>query len=372
MIFPFSSIIYRNFAGNQKRNMKKQLLAVLMSVSFMSQAQVSLNQSMAPALNTTIMYYDANVPSPPFTFATSGTANTWDFASITITPGQVDTVSVLDPANIPFSSSFPLATHVTSENGEGSYSVMQITSAGVHMLGNVADMSGTGNYLPITTSQPVLVMPFPYTYGSSNTANATIEVYTTGSAVGQPLADSIHYKSVLTSQRNVIASGNMIIPSGTYPAILERSVNNSVDTIWFKGAITGGVWSIAPGSPTTSLDSAFYWYTNNSLLPWAHALYDNTGLHDVTYFMATGTTSISENKATDLNVYPNPASDFLQIRLETPGMNYIKVMDMMGNTVYSISTDMGIVNVSRLAAGTYIIHVTDSKGQVSQSRFVKK
>lgn len=57
--------------------MKKLLLTAFgLAISPMiGWTQVTLTQSQAPALNSVIIYNDANVPSPPFTFSKSGTGN---------------------------------------------------------------------------------------------------------------------------------------------------------------------------------------------------------------------------------------------------------------------------------------------------------
>src|SRR4051794_29885710 len=85
---------------------------------FLVKGQISLNASMAPPVNCMMLYYDANVPSPPFTFSTSGTANTWDFTTIAITPGQEDTVFIVDPASLAGGSAFPTATYGSYEGGD--------------------------------------------------------------------------------------------------------------------------------------------------------------------------------------------------------------------------------------------------------------
>jgi len=163
--------------------MKKLVLAIIVLLPVLSSAQVTLNASMAPAVNTAVIYYDANVPSPPFTFSKSGTSNTWDFTSIAPVTLADDTAFYYDPATVPFSSSFPNATHATREDSDNGYAMIQVNSSGVSLLGNIVDIAGNGNLLPVTTSGPILTMPFPFSYGSTNTANGIIDFYATGAAV---------------------------------------------------------------------------------------------------------------------------------------------------------------------------------------------
>lgn len=356
--------------------MKKFLLSSIMVIPALVSAQVTLNAGLAPVVNTAIIYYDANVPSPAFTFNKSGTANTWDFQSVTPVPMADDTAFYYDPSTVPFSSSFPGATHATREDSDNGYTMIQVTTNGVSLLGNVVDIAGNGNLLPVTTTGPILTLPFPYSYGSSNAANGVIDFYALGSQVGQPLADSVHLKSTVSQIRDVIASGDIILPSGTFNAILERTIDSVVDTIWFKSVLTGGLWVIAPGSPTSSLDSSFYWYTGNSLAHYAHALYDNTGLHDVHYYKATTTittTALTENHASDeMNIYPNPATDVLHLSIPVnSGINFISIYDMKGNMVYKLTTDLPKVTISQLKNGLYLVNCVDGNGKQYSSKFIK-
>lgn len=352
----------------------KLLTTMLLGIPVFAHSQVSLNASMAPPVNTTIIYNDANVPNPPFIFGKSGTNNTWDFASITAWPGAEDTTYVISPSAIPLGSAFPSATHCTYEDGTGtSYTMMQINSSGINFLGSVSDLSGSGNYMAVVANPPLVAMAFPYTYGSSGNGTSVVQIFTTGAAIGQPSVDSVHYKSTITGQRDVIAAGNMILPSGTLPAMLERSINSSIDTLWMKGAITLNQWIIAPNFPQTSLDSSFYWYTNQSLLPYAHALYDNTGLHDVNFYKATISGIAEHENSLSANVYPNPVTDVLHLNIAEnfQGNHEISIYNSCGQLVMKATNWLDQINVSHLHPGIYFMRLNDSSGRNVSLRFIK-
>jgi hypothetical protein len=69
-----------------------------------------------------------------------------------------------------------------------------------------------------------------------------------------------------------------------------------------------------------------------------------------------------------MEIYPNPVSDFLEIRLFEPDVNDIDVfmVDQMGREVLHQSVDShgGQINVSALPPGIYIVRVTGSRGCV--------
>ena len=92
--------------------MKIKLLTLsLLTLPMLAQSQVSLNASMAPAVNSKIIYYDANVPNPPFTFGKSGTNNIWDFTNVTAWPGAEDTTYIISPSSLP--PQLPASAHPT-------------------------------------------------------------------------------------------------------------------------------------------------------------------------------------------------------------------------------------------------------------------
>lgn len=355
--------------------MKLKLLSIFtLGLPLLAFSQVSLNSSMAPAVGSKIVYYDANVPSPAFTFSKSGTSNTWDFSSIAAVPGADDTTYIVSPSSISGGSAFPTATHCIYDDGASpSYTMLKVNSTGVTYLGAVADPVGTGSYVPLALVPPLQVLTFPYTYGSSGGGTAYISLTLSGAAVGQPTLDSVRSKSTVVGQRNVIASGNMILPSGTLAAILERSIDTQIDSIFGKSALTNNQWVFLNRS--TSTDSAFYWYTNQSLEPYAHALYDNTGLHDVNYYRETLVTGLDETKAmpTAGNVYPNPVNNILYFNLPavSKGDYELKMLNAEGQLVMKGNTTMNQMDVSRLVPGVYILQLTDADGNMSSTKFIK-
>jgi hypothetical protein len=71
------------------------------------------------------------------------------------------------------------------------------------------------------------------------------------------------------------------------------------------------------------------------------------------------------------SVYPNPAFDKLNIRLNNGKQAFVELIDLLGNNVYSgeIGTTKAI-DIAHLNAGVYLVKVT-MDNQVSSTRFVK-
>jgi hypothetical protein len=252
--------------------------------------------------------------------------------------------------------------------------MITIDANGITLNGLIGDPIGTGTTAPIYATPPATMMTFPYTYGSSVLANTSIEIRTTGAAVGQPGIDSVIYKSYLNFDASVIASGDMILPIGTLSALLERRINTSVDTAWAKGPLTGGLWIIPPGFPVNELDSSFYWYSDQSLEKYAHALYDSTGLHDVVYFKEQVMVGINEtaSQTKKVNVYPNPTHNFLGVSgVNLPAAKDWSIYNSEGALVLKGNFNLKNINVEDLKQGNYFLHLQTVSGEKHIVQFIK-
>lgn len=89
------------------------------------------------------------------------------------------------------------------------------------------------------------------------------------------------------------------------------------------------------------------------------------------------TTSVETTKNdVTLNIYPNPTSDFVNIRLNDSfsGTGKVTIFDMSSSIVNSenILNQNARVDVSNLIAGVYLVKVEDSMGQFSEVKRIVK
>ena len=76
----------------------------------------------------------------------------------------------------------------------------------------------------------------------------------------------------------------------------------------------------------------------------------------------------------DVVVYPNPAKDFLNIKIHkeiTPGME-MRIMDMTGKLILtkSIISDSQQIDVSGLSSGVYFVHFLKDNITFASARFI--
>lgn len=345
--------------ADQNHIMKKLLLPVAGFCVFSHGQSQVLDLNSAPVPNSTFIFYDANVPVSPFTFGASGTSNTWDFTGITPVTGADDTVYVKAMStSAAASAAFPGGSYMDHEADNGSMRVVGIESDGAYVLGAYGDIFGLGGEFAMYFESPALFFEFPTMMGSHPTGNARVNQKMTGAAIGQPSVDSVWVRSRSYGDREIIATGDLVVPAGTFTALLQRAISAKYDTVYVKSAASGGAWVLAPGQPSTERDSNFYWYNQQSLVPYAHALYENGVLHDVNYFRSVTTDTVSGINAwapkNSWAVYPNPAKGSVNIS-GLPANSIFEVYDMGGRNVCRLQAVEGQIETGELDKGVYFL-----------------
>lgn len=92
-------------------------------------------------------------------------------------------------------------------------------------------------------------------------------------------------------------------------------------------------------------------------------------------------TSVKENVQEAFVLYPNPASEILKFKIQTPiaiGAKFneasVEVFDLTGKKVFDeiINTENATINISQLPTGTYMVHLKDNVGtNYRKQRFIK-
>jgi hypothetical protein len=83
-------------------------------------------------------------------------------------------------------------------------------------------------------------------------------------------------------------------------------------------------------------------------------------------------TTVSQFQNSDLSIFPNPVSDFIQVsKGSTQGENLrADIFDARGTFIFS-TDNTSIIDVRRLSTGIYAVKIISSDGKLSLNRFVK-
>jgi hypothetical protein len=144
--------------------------------------------------------------------------------------------------------------------------------------------------------------------------------------------------------------GGYYVSSNNYGTIMQEELNSVLYTNNKRCLMVG--FTNAP-------------YGNKNVLAVLSDTLFPTQLNVINY---VDVTSIIENQITSLNVYPNPASDF--INFNTIETLEIIITDLSGKVLSTHSDIQNRLDISDLNAGIYILHFTDSNKNSASLKLV--
>lgn len=162
-----------------------------------------------------------------------------------------------------------------------------------------------------------------------------------------------------------------------YPSVAPNIVNGNIAMVWLNDAVAGSDIKEAPSTqPVSSSDHENYIY---ALIMNADSIgiYNNT--NEVWQGLWIDHTGISNNVISGMKLYPNPATNNVNVMFysEDTENAVVSVMNLMGQTVYS--TVEGVsegynkiqLNVNNLPAGVYMVNIRTNRGTSTQKLIVK-
>ncbi len=191
---------------------------------------------------------------------------------------------------------------------------------------------------------------------------------------GNPSTESAHYGFATTIQQDKVAVAA--------PHVYGLEV---AEVYFYKKDENTGLWEedqIIQGNDTEGQD--FY--------GWSLGVYEDQMIvgapredHDVNggdemgdagsayIFLSPSVLGVQDNEAAAnaIAVYPNPATDVLNVRLQNSAVKNIAVYGISGVKLMDLD-EVSSIDASRLSAGVYVLRVVDENNEVFFNRFVKK
>ncbi|MBH8568267.1 M4 family metallopeptidase [Microvirga sp. STS02] len=235
-------------------------------------------------------------------------------------------------------------TYCTSKGTSVAYEYIDLVN-----LGSINRTSGAdaGYYNGTALSTTVAA-------GSAQTINFSAGF--TGSAYSEYVKVYIDY-----NQNGVFTdAGELVVNAAASTSAATRSASFTVPTTAKSGATRMRV-TLSDASATSSCGTYSYGETED---------------YTVNITGGTGVAALNGNAVTNssklLAVYPNPATDVLNLMLpENAEIKSVLVTDVRGARVEGLSLNNGVLSIGRLAHGMYTLTVSDGK-QVYHQRFVKE
>lgn len=327
------------------------------SQTILTRANYFSRDSIYPFVQLTNVEYDS--------IAYQGNGVTWDLSNIS-SNGVFDTMSSLNPTITPFYNQPSVNYHLsdlclfypngTTSGGidDNSYHYFISNQDSVSFLGNWAN-NGMNELVDYHLTDPELFFHFPLSYGDSITDSLK------GSAYDMSGLGLFDIKGSKTIQYD--GFGTLIIPGYTYKNCIRiKTVKNST-------------WTMQWG-PIVMNETHYYWFVDSLNGPVLELVAGNNTVTDVIYYCfnpTVGTNELTYNTSSVI-LYPNPAQDLLNIKINNPPPHnlHIELTDLSGRILYATFSDKQFtqLDISALKSGLYIAHVADGENH-SSSRFIK-
>jgi len=286
----------------------------------------------------------------------AGNGITWDFSSL-VPKTDSTFLDYVDPATTAYANSFTTA-NVALEEENGALSYFELTANEYNYYGSVSD-DGTGGTIKYTYSDPARYFTFPLAFGNTSSDNLAAG-YTSGGLV---------YTRTGTIDTEYDGFGTLILPTGTFTDVSRVKIfedNHDVATV--QGF---------PINVDVSI-TTYEWISKGNKAPLLIISYVKAVTSGVTTLskivkMATKKSSgvgISEkNNAVELNIFPNPTSNVLQIA-STETNALVELLDVSGQQLtYSLKLNQEN-DISALQPGVYLVRIR-SRNSTMVKRFIK-
>jgi Secretion system C-terminal sorting domain len=344
--------------------MKKILLLSLCALlSLNAYCQFTMTSSNLPTVGSsfTLSLLDTTgaVPGP------AGAGQVWDFSSDTV--NSTSTISYVSPTGQPGASNFPSATLATQS--AGTYIYYLANSSEYTTLGTYSSGGGYTTILNYTDSEINFNLPFNY----STTQHDVFSGITTSSASPYPV-----YRTG-NDTASADAYGIVKCPNGlTYSVTRVKTVQNFHDSTDYGGF---------PVLQDTRIETYNYFQQNISYPIIALSLSTSTTdffgstttakLKSLTFYGGGTPTNINSNMiSAGTKIYPNPASDQLNIELPDNNTYSLELKDMSGKSILSSSNGGIIISGNKassdlrgLSKGIYVLEI-NSNGQSGVKKII--
>lgn len=324
-------------------------LTVLYSTFVFSQVTITAADFNIISQDTVML---SSIDTANVSFPDGGQNQSWDYTNVVSQSSSMRGVGP-DVAGSMGSSLFPNANILYGNSGSNEFQSWDTTKLewqGIYYLNQ------TQPYYDLYTN-PRRQRQFPFTYGdsftdsSATTIERTTVTYTRKSLVGS----------------EIIGYGDLTVPGEYYPEVL-------LEMYYWEGVTT------APGGGTNNFnDTSYYFWAPGNYYPVMFFFKGYSGQSgniskskSITLFGGLTYVDIEELSsipANHLKVYPNPASDFINIDGNQTKASY-SIVAVNGAVLQSGTFEESSIQIERLPPGTYLLLIQEEES-LSMFKFIK-
>lgn len=345
--------------------MKKLItfLIILIATGTLS-AQITITPAQLPFAG--LGYINAKDTSYTGTVPSGGASQNWNFASL-LTQDDTDTLDYLSAASTPFTADFPTSNLARQNATDRIYYYFTSDSNGFYLNGGKAYglPDPFGNSL-LVYNPAEMYLPVPFTYGDTLNAYYRFVV---------DMDTALPYmRWIFHANQTHVADGwgSLTLPNSTYANTLRVKYVQTVYDTLLTDVMGFGMY--IPVDNSAAQYTMYTWLRTQQpsivLTVFADSL--GTTAINADYFEGTAVTGISETTntgATNVSVYPNPASELVTVLLPAPGTagTIFRMTDIGGRVIRETSLD-GIFQysfyVNHLQKGVYTWTVGATTGRL--------
>ncbi len=292
-------------------------------------------------------------------------SSTWDFSALQQHESFTWTIDL--PTGTPFEADFPGATFVLNEDNEA-WVYYEKNGDALNLLGLGVQDSSSNINLAYQPKQKVTQFPVDYNTAFSDVSTQVLQL--SGAAFGLPV-DSIKTETTINRGVVVDAFGAMTVPGGTVDALRVETRSVSFDSIYILSA---GLWTLFDGAAQGDTTLQYNWVSNEAgwdipIVSIAGDL-DSTGAFvptDIQWLVEPLISSTKNIAVKSFDLFPNPATDALNVEFEEFVEGAIEVIDFNGKSVIKQSfenTSLSI-NLESVSIGNYVLVFKNKEGAVA-------
>ncbi|MEZ4930903.1 MAG: T9SS type A sorting domain-containing protein [Saprospiraceae bacterium] len=301
---------------------------------------------------------------PDATILEGGVGNIdWDFSALK--PGDDGQFVFFHPDSTPYAASFPMA-NLSSRVEDGLFAYMIKNNDKIEIIGVEGTQTISGfpleGKLTLTPGQSLI--RFPATYEDEYSETVVQRGQVTGADVGFPSFDSIRLEVTVVRNVKIDAYGTMTTPSGNYD-VLRSTENETSTTIVYS--LNSGNWTVLSAFPADNVINFNWWTLDGEGLayPVVQMAYNpDSGTRSVTWLKTL--TDVKNLFETEATLFPNPASEYLNIDFKEPFSGQIFVYNLNGQSVISKKLENSKaerVDLQNCLTGTYLVVLRNDSGQ---------
>jgi len=353
--------------------MKKSLLLIILFVSTAGMAQTPITLNQSDMATTGVVVHMGVDTLSSLVVTPAGPNQIWNY--VLIQQDKQDSMLFLQPNLTPFGSMNPTSNSCYFQLPDTTYAYLITNPTSTSMVGMAQSRIIDGHNITASAhfSDYQTMMKFPTHYLDNFKDTSAFDIKLKyGYMFTTILVDSIRIKNKTWITDTIDAWGDIVTPLGTFPSLREKRIQISQDSIW---AYALGSWTDVTSIIGIGMDTVlvYNWYANNMKYAIFQLVVDyaTDTVKTASYMNATPTIGIAEINYNNfkLFVYPNPASDYLNIYNTLQGNNILEIYNDEGQKVKTVlmnETEKQI-NIQELSAGIYYLSITNINTKLTTS-----